>query len=814
MNTIKKAWGYAPFRWGAMISGLTAATILVLPGLRIGGYSANRFLPHATCYLRDPGLIWLNVISDSFIAAAYLTISGALGYIVYKARHDIPFHWMFGAFGLFIVTCGFTHVMSVVTVWKPYYWLAGDIKAITAVASVATAVVLPITVPRVFSLIHDAKISDQRKLDLEAAHARLKESDELKSQFFANVSHELRTPLTLILGPIRRRLAAGDLSDEERGDLEVAARNAGLLLQQVNNLLDLAKIEARSMRPRHARVDLARVARLVSSYFDSLASERAIAYELVLPEAVPAEADPDKVQRVFLNLLSNAFKFTPEGGRIRCTLDAGGRFVVEDSGPGIPKHLHEAVFDRFRQIEGGSSRRVGGTGLGLAIVKEFVSMHGGSVHVGRGEMGGARVEVRLPLQAPPGAVVAEAPDPAEWENGQAAVDEVRSYVPRSEASEPSPPAESDGRPLVLVVEDNPDMNAFVADTLRSRYHVATASDGQEGLAAARRLGPDLIVSDIMMPLLSGDEMIRALREDPELRETPIVVLTAKADDEQRVRLLEESVQDHLTKPFLPEELLARVGGLIQRRRETIAQLRAMNENLEQRVAERTAEVQTLNERLRLLAADLSTTEQRERRRLAQVLHEHLQQLLIAVKFGLEEIAARSDAEPVGRMRDALDEAIKASRGITADLYPPVLYDLGLAAALEWLSRRTRQQYGLAVEVRVDADADPTDQDLQAFLFSAVQELLLNTVKHAQTDRAEVVMQREGDALVITVEDEGIGCTADAVEHRQQSGMGFGLFNIRERLRVMGGHLTVAPLPERGCRVRLSCPLQGPIAGGE
>jgi signal transduction histidine kinase len=808
MSVIKRAWGYGPFRWGAIIAGVTAATLLLLPGLHFGDYSANRFLPHATCYLRNPELIWLNVISDALIAAAYLTISGTLGYIVYKARHDIPFHWMFAAFGLFIVTCGFTHVMSVITVWRPYYWLAGDVKAITAVASVATAVVLPITVPRVFAMIRDAKVSEQRKIELVAAHEKLKESDELKSQFFANVSHELRTPLSLILGPIRRQLASADLTEEERRELEVVERNAGLLLQQVNNLLDLARIEARSMEPHYAPADLAQITRLVASNFDVLASEQGIAYEVATPQSLPAEVDSDKVQRVLLNLLSNAFKFTPEGGQIRCTLHEQGDeavLVVEDSGPGIPEPLREAVLERFRQVEGGASRRVGGTGLGLSIVKEFVDLHGGTLVLGDSEAGGARIEVRLPRQAPAGAEVAEAERPSEEVAGQQAVDEIRTYRP---AEPVAPEAEIDGRPLVLVVEDNPDMNDFVARTLGTRYRVATAFDGRDGLEQARDLLPDLIVSDIMMPHMTGDEMITALRADPDLREVPVIVLTAKADDDQRVHLLEEHVQDHITKPFQPDELMARASGLVRRRRETVEKLRAMNASLERRVQERTWQLQQQSDHLRRLAAELSATEQRERRKLAQVLHDHLQQMLVAARLGVEHASAISTpaaSDLLARVSKTLDDSIAAARNVTLELYPPVLYDRGLAAALEWLGRHIQQQHWIEVQVHVDPAAEPADTDVQAFLFSAVQELLLNVVKHARSVRAHITMEKADDAVVIAVEDEGIGCNPETLLQSGQD-QGFGLFNIRERLHVLGGHITIEVQQGHGCHIRIECPL--------
>ena len=212
--------------------------------------------------------------------------------------------------------------------------------------------------------------------------------------------------------------------------------------------------------------------------------------------------------------------------------------------------------------------------------------------------------------------------------------------------------------------------------------------------------------------------------------------------------------------------------------------------------------------LRRLAAQLNTAEQRLRRQLAQALHDHLQQLLVSARMKVEWTARRADpeaAEPLAQVQQTLDQALQWSRILTAELYPPVLYDRGLGPALEWLGNHVREQHGLRVQVRTDPAAEPDDQDLQAFLFSAVQELLLNVVKHAKTDQAQVTMQQQGSNVLITVEDRGVGCVPDEVVHPSEM-ESFGIFNIRERLRLMGGSMNVETGPDQGCRVEISCPL--------
>ncbi len=237
-------------------------------------FATNQFMPHGHCYLWNPGLVWTHVISDSLIAAAYLAISLTLVYLVHQARREIPFERMFLAFGLFIIACGGTHVMEVVTLWTPLYWISGLVKAITAAASVGTAILLPPLVPKALRLLHAARASEERKLQLERVNRELEALHEAQRQFFANVSHELRTPLALVLGPTEKLLSAGDLSGPQRHDLEVVERNARTLLKHVNDLLDLSRLEAGRMGVGYAAVDLAQLVRFTADHFDALAAER------------------------------------------------------------------------------------------------------------------------------------------------------------------------------------------------------------------------------------------------------------------------------------------------------------------------------------------------------------------------------------------------------------------------------------------------------------------------------------------------------------------------------------------------------------
>jgi len=456
-----------------------------------------------------------------------------------------------------------------------------ELKDAAGGASIALFVVMGGLFAYVFERLTQAKgKTDEALRATEEANAKITrlyektlELDEMKSQFFANVSHELRTPLTLLIAPLERRLrgpAGADSAEAECRETEMMLRNARLLYRHVSDLLDAAKLESGAMTLAWARLDLARLLRVMASHFESLAAERHIDFRVSVPDELPAEVDGEKVQRVLINLLSNAFKFAPDGGRIelRLTQEQNHALIeVQDNGPGVVSGLRDAIFERFRQGEGGIHRRHGGTGLGLAIVKDFVELHGGSVALGAAPGGGALFALRLPLTAPADAVLDEprALDPL---IDRQIVEELEAH-PGAAIASATAPLEA---PLVLVVEDNADMGEFIAGALRPRYRVARAVDGREGLDMALALHPDLILADVMMPEMSGDEMVAALRGRPAMAGVPIVMLTAKADDALRLRLLKLGVQDYLGKPFAVEELLARVDGLVSSRRRTVAEL--------------------------------------------------------------------------------------------------------------------------------------------------------------------------------------------------------------------------------------------------
>jgi signal transduction histidine kinase len=426
----------------------------------------------------------------------------------------------------------------------------------------------------------------RKETELTLLYERLNRLDQLKTQFFANVSHELRTPLTLILGPTQKLLARADLSSDRRSEVATIDRNAQILLKHVNDLLDVAKLEAGKISVIYAEVDLARLCRQTAAHFESLAQERQLTFSVEVPDSLPAQVDQEKVSRVLMNLLSNAFKFTPDKGRVRLGLSKEttgntqppikkARMSIGDSGPGIPPQLREAVFERFFQAEDSSTRRFGGTGLGLAIAKDFVELHHGSITAGEAPEGGAQFVVELPLAAPPGAIV----HAGKGESLSPEPGLLRGSTPPAGAVPRASSVGAGERGLVLVVEDNPEMNSFISETLAAEYRTESAFDGPSALEKALRLRPDLILTDMMMPGMSGQQLVEAIRQRKELEHIPVIMVTAKADDHSRVDLLRAGAQDYLLKPFSAEELCVRVSNLVKLKKAR-QELEAANKELE------------------------------------------------------------------------------------------------------------------------------------------------------------------------------------------------------------------------------------------
>jgi signal transduction histidine kinase len=543
-----------------MLFGLGAgAFILVLGRLALFDFAprSNLFHPHGFCYLWQSDLVTLHVVSDMLIGTSYVAISLTLVYLVFRARKHLPFSWIFIAFGAFIVACGATHFMEVWTLWSPVFWLAADVKIITAVASVATAIVLPPLIPKAIALVEEAAVSDTRRLALEAAHAELElrvemrtrelrealdraeEANRSKEAFLGIVSHELRTPLNAILGWSRMlNRSTPDAGFLKRG-LTVIDRNARAQAQLIEDLLDMSRISSGNMRLQLEPADLRVVVSDALDVVGPAAESRQVSIAVDLPESpVVLMMDPRRVQQIAWNLLSNAVKFTPAGGRVAVHVGRESSTAVlrvEDNGVGIAPAFLPRLFERFSQADESSERHQQGIGLGLAISKHLAQLHGGTIRVTSAGPGqGATFTVELPVAL--GAVRADRDRSRGRRFDDARLDGVR----------------------VLIVDDQVDaLDLYEAILGEAGAVVSAVSSADAAIDLLRAQSFDVMISDLAMPGRDGFSLIDQVRR--EFSGTPgapiAIALSAYAGAADRDRALAAGYLLYLAKPIAPEALV-------------------------------------------------------------------------------------------------------------------------------------------------------------------------------------------------------------------------------------------------------------------
>lgn len=640
---------------------------------------------------------------------------------------------------------------------------------------------------------------------LAKLYEKTKELDRLKTDFFANVSHELRTPLTLVLGPLARMMGDTSTPEPVRRSLEMIDRNAQILLKRVNDLLDISKLEAGKMSLEYAAIDLASLARVTLSSFESFARQRNIQMSIKTPHTLQAEADPEKLQRILLNLLSNALKFTPDDGKVELTLEQKGEralICISDTGPGIPPDMQETIFERFRQIDSGAQRRIGGTGLGLSIVKEFVTLHEGIVGVSNTPQGGACFSITIPLKAPQGSAVFVKKETPVLDPGLSATTELQHHVPAAKAD-----SDQTRGAWVLIVEDNPDMNAFLAETLGKDHRVDTAFNGREGLEKALKSLPDLIISDVMMPEMSGDKMARELLSRPETRDIPLLLLTAKMDDPLKIAMLKQGVRDYISKPFSAEELGIKASRLIAERRKIIAE----RAQLIQRLTKSNEDL----ERFAYTASHDLRSPLRAVHNLSHMIEEDLGDTLEGeIKNHLTTLRQR-----VKRMEKLLDDILSYARldGTEDNKSEIVNGETLVRDTISMLSPPKGFTILTGNELsKISIPRNPVQQ--------ALHNLIDNAIKHHDKKAGTITVDvRENSArYIFSVRDDGPGIAPEyhqrifemfqTLQPRDKTeGSGMGLAFVKKILSFHNCEVTVESQPGQGTEFRFDWPKKTSIA---
>ncbi|WNG45909.1 response regulator [Archangium minus] len=646
---------------------------------------------------------------------------------------------------------------------------------------------------------------------LEAALAKQKELDRLKSEFFDNVSHELRTPLTLILLTLDSLLQRGpeEFDAPVRQHLETMNRSASRLLRLINNLLDLTKLEAGKTKLRYEPLDIQGFLSSLLVPFEVLADKKGLELELEGTVTTPVHVDVARIESVFQNLISNALKFTTQG-KVTVRLREDDTWVhveVIDTGVGIASQDLSVIFDRFAQADSSGTRRFGGTGIGLALVKETLELHTGGIEVSS-ELGkGSNFHVWLrkgTAHARDESIGSSANEPVvNRPSLRRSADVAAMLEPESPMSTPAvealpaPPDAEAGpdAPRVLLVEDEPEIRAFLRGVLKPYYRLLEATNGEEGLRIAQKERPDLIVSDVMMPVMSGIQMLAALRSSPETVDTPIIMLTARQEVDAKVEGLSMGANDYLGKPFSPREMLARIE----------AQLRLRD------AAVRAAE----NERL--AATGLLTSG------FAHEVRNPLNGLMNALQPLRESLTSGSpDPAMAVAMLDLIEECGQRIRGLAEGLLSfvrtgskAVAVDLGasLDASVQALSWRLPS--GMKVE-RDYQCSEPVWSD-PGSLNQVWVNLLDNAVRAIGPDGVvRVSTARDGGDAVVSIIDNGVGIKPEHMERLFQpffstrdagEGTGLGLALCQRIVLRQGGRIRVFSDYGKGTRVEVRLPLE-------
>lgn len=453
------------------------------------------------------------------------------------------------------------------TILPPWWatWWAYVLYIATAVLAVALFVSARTRAARLSAahlesevVARTAEVESQRQTIAYQAE-RLEHLLEIKNRLFADLSHELRTPLTLIAGPVADAIERTN-DDQTRQGLTAAHRSANRLARLVDQLLDLARLDAGQAISREPQP----IGAIVESQlraFEPLAASRGVRLEAGLIEGVWVACGPDPLEKILSNLLSNAIKFTPEGGHVQVGVQAHRpefvSLIIEDTGVGIPDDLHETVFDRF---ERGVTRgeQIPGAGIGLALVKELVEACGGEIRLRSESNQGTSITVMLPAAEP------QQIDGTTLRPASATDQELRALVPVAESGEQL--CVTEDAPALLICEDNNELRSYLPTVLGDEYAYELAADGETALEFAQKSVPDLLICDAMLPGISGFEVCHQLKGDPRTSHIPVLILTARADDQSRLEGYRQRADDYLTKPFSNDELRLRVANLLEARK--------------------------------------------------------------------------------------------------------------------------------------------------------------------------------------------------------------------------------------------------------
>jgi len=696
---------------------------------------------------------------------------------------------------------------------------------------------------------------DKNRAALEDSNRKLVELDQIKNRFFANISHELRTPLTLLLAPLEALMQRFNraLDEETRSLLGTMHANGMRLLKLINDLLDLVRLESGRMEVKHEPLQVEEFAKGLISAARQVADDKRIKLEtFVDPTLGTALADRDKLEKIVLNLVFNALKFTPAGGRVSLRADKQDKefvLIVSDTGMGIAAKNLPFIFDRFWQADGSSKRKYQGVGIGLALVKELVEIQNGTVTVESQEGKGTTFTVRLPYTR--AEAVEKAPTP---EAGEAVSDEAEAggtvtseewlanlyrraelfpaLTPLQQSIKPVEFAGNGRRATLLVADDEPDMLRFLKSQLATQYEVIEAVDGQQAVEKASQFLPDIILLDMMMPEKDGLQACREIRAHTPTQNIPVILLTARADEETKLTALGVGASDFLAKPFSTTELHVRIKNLVE------------SHGYQRKLSRQNQTLESTIEQLKDTESQLVQTEKLASlgRMSAGIIHEINNPLnfattgLFALRHKSKWLAPEQRGEYDEILRD-IEEGIKRVRNIVSDLrtftHPDTeqrdLVDVAevVGASLRFLSGEWRDKVRVESKLAEHQTIWANRNKMVHILVNLLQNSL-DALRDKKFDGEQPTIwiegRVEGERSFIVIRDNGSGIDAEHLDKIFDpffttkdvgEGMGLGLSICYRIVREYAGRISVRTESGKYCEFTLEFPMKNqPVVSTE
>ncbi|MFG0247796.1 MAG: ATP-binding protein [Phycisphaeraceae bacterium JB051] len=755
---------------------------------------------------------WLIYRSEGSVSPYY----AGLNLMVIVACFLIPFTWLESLF--YCTMTLLTYVAACVAhdqTQVDWMLLLNNLYfiSVTGVICVVACYFLTLKRQEDFRLRHElAKRNDQ-----------LAELDRIKSDFFANISHEFRTPLTLILAPVQELLNRKDsLPQPTHQTLELVKHNANRLLKLINDLLEVIRLQNKTIKLESRPLNITAMVKGLVQSVQHLAQAKEVTLELNcnVDQAIVL-GDWDRLEKVFLNLLTNAIKFTTQGDSITVELTSDQQTVtinIIDTGIGIAEKDLSQIFDRFKQVDSSSTRRFQGLGLGLAMSRELVQEHEGELHV-TSKMGEQTCfTVSLPLtQTDTQTPIQQSGD--ETDNIVKMMRDAQHATTGLASESTQAIAETgQGEYRILVVDDEPEMRSFLATTLSEDYRVLQATDGNTGLAIAQEQQPDLVLLDLMMPGINGLDVCEKLRQNPQLTDMKIVLLTARADEQSKLDALNRGADDFLTKPFGTLELRTRLGNLLKTA-SLQKDLRQRHEQLQKTMAQLQAtEAQLIQSKKMNALGSLA----------AGLLHEinnPLNYTLMALQMLQESLGdlGQDDQQTLADIHQGMKRIGEIVSDLRSFAYPEqsqVGAQCFAADALTMALRFTAHDRG-EITINVQMPKALQVRCSRSQLTQVLVNLLQNAiaaVKKAPKDRQPVIDingQLTNDTIEITMQDNGIGIAPEKLpkifdpffttHEVGANSMGLGLSICHAIVEKMGGTISIESQPDQWTKVTMSLP---------